>query len=68
MEYCALPVADMDAVYQVLEKDSQAGSVVSREALREKKSGITEAHLADLARELEAHPTIHSPDFRIPTM
>jgi hypothetical protein len=27
IEYCGLPGADMEAVYRVFEKDSQAGSV-----------------------------------------
>ena len=66
-EYCGLPTTSMDTVYAVLEKDSQAGSGVSQEALSHKKSGLTEAQRADLFRELQAHPTIQSPDFVVPT-
>ena len=65
-EYCDLPMKNMDAVYQVLEKDSQAGSGMSQEALRHKISGLTDAQWADLFRELQAHPTIQSPDFILP--
>jgi hypothetical protein len=65
-EYCGLPVTSMNAVYQVLEKDSQAGSGMSQDALRHKKSGLNDAQRADLFRELEAHPTIQSPDFLVP--
>jgi hypothetical protein len=65
-EFCGLPTAGMEAVYQVLEKDSQAGSWMSQEALSHKKTGLTDAQRADLFRELEAHPGIQSPDFVVP--
>jgi hypothetical protein len=65
-EYCGLPMTSMEAVYQVLEKDSQAGSGMSQETLRHKKSGLTESQRADLFRELQAHPAIQSPDFLVP--
>ena len=65
-EYCSLPFTSMDAVYQVLEKDSQSGSGMSQEALRSKKSGLSDHQQADLHRELQAHPIIQSPDFVIP--
>jgi hypothetical protein len=61
--YCGLPTSSMEAVYQVLEKDSQAGSGVSQEAIGHKKSGLTESQRADLFRELQAHPFIQSSDF-----
>jgi hypothetical protein len=65
-EYCGLPTASMEAVYQVLEKDSQAGSGVSQEAIGHKESILTESQRADLFRELQAHPTIQSPDYLVP--
>lgn len=65
-EYCDLPMTSMDAVYQVLERDSQAGSGISQESLSHKKSGLTDAQRADLFRELQAHPAIQSPDFLVP--
>jgi hypothetical protein len=65
-EYCGLPTTSMDAVYQVLEKDSQAGSGFARDALRHKKSGLMEAQRADLFRDLQAHRVIQSPDFIVP--
>ena len=64
--YCGLPTSNIGAVYQVLEKDSQAGSGVSQEALRYKKSGLTDAQRADLLREFQSHPVIQSPDFVVP--
>ncbi len=65
-EYCDLPVTSMDPVYRVLERDSQAGSGMSREALHHKNSVLTDAQRADLFRELESHPVIGSPDFIVP--
>jgi hypothetical protein len=65
-QFCNLPATSMEAVYQVLERDSQAGSGMSQEALSHKKSGLTDAQRADLFRELQAHPTIHTPDYCIP--
>jgi hypothetical protein len=62
-EFCGLSTGSMAVVYEVLEKDSQAGTGFSREALSHKKSGLTEAQRADLFRELHAHPTIQSPGF-----
>jgi hypothetical protein len=56
----------MDTVYQVLERDSQAGSAISRERLSQKKNGLTEAQRADLVRTLQSHPTIHTPDYMVP--
>jgi hypothetical protein len=65
-EYCGLPTTSMDAVYQVLEKDSQAGSGVSQAAIGHKSFGLTDAQRGDLFRELESHPVIQSPDFILP--
>ena len=67
VEYSGFSNANMEAVYQVLEKDSQAGSAFSQESLGQKNFVMTEAHRADLARILGAHPVINSPDFMIPT-
>lgn len=65
-EYCGLTTTNMEPVYQVLEKDSQAGSAVAQKVLTQKKYILTEADLADLARLLKAHPIIQSPDFVVP--
>lgn len=66
VEYCGFSNADMEAVYRVLEQDSQAGSAFSQENLRQKKFEMTDAHRADLARILQTHPVINSADFMIP--
>jgi hypothetical protein len=65
-DFCGLPTSSMETVYQVLEKDSQAGSGISQDALRHKKSGLTETQRADLYRELQSHPVIRESDFVLP--
>lgn len=67
IEYCGLTAENMEAVYQVFEKDSQSGSALSQENVGQKDFKLTDEHKADLARELEAHPFIKSADFVIPT-
>lgn len=66
-EFCDLQTANMKPVYQVLEKDSQAGSAVAQDVLTQKKYVLTDADLADLTRLLKSHPMIQSPDFVVPT-
>ena len=65
--YCGFSNADMTAVHRVLEQDSQAGSVVSQENLQQRDFKLSDAHRADLAQALQAHPVINSPDFILPT-
>jgi hypothetical protein len=65
-EYCDLPMMSMDTVYQVLERDSQAGSAISQERLSQKKNGLTDVQRADLVRALQPHPMIHTPDYFVP--
>ena len=67
VEYCGFSKFNMEAVYQVLERDSQAGSAFSQEKLLQKNFELTDAHRADLAKILQAHPIINSPDFVMPT-
>lgn len=65
-EYCDLRTINMEPVYRVLEKDSQAGSAVAQDVLMQKEYILTDADLADMARLLKAHPSIQSPDFVVP--
>lgn len=66
MEYCGLSTENMEPVYQAFERDSQAGSTLSQENLRQAKFEISDAHRSDLAQALQAHPFIKSADFVIP--
>jgi len=66
IEYCEFSDANMEAIYSVLGRDSQAGSALSQEKLGQKKSELSDAHRADLLQALQAHPTIKSPNFIVP--
>jgi hypothetical protein len=67
IEFCGLPSRDLEDVYQVFARDSQAGSALSREKVRQVEFELTAAHMADLHEALQAHPFIKSPDFVVPT-
>ena len=64
--YCGFPDAPMEAVYRVLEKDSQAGTALAQETLRSRDSGLTDAEKARLAQLLAAQASIQSAGFIVP--
>ena len=66
LEYCEFPAQNLEAVYQVFAKDSQAGSPLSQERLGKSPFKLTDAHRLDLAQALDIHPYIKSADFVIP--
>ena len=66
LEYCRCRPADMTAIYQTLNRDSQAGTRLSREALDQRARAMTERDLEDLHRHLQRHAFIHEPDFEVP--
>jgi len=65
-DYCGFSSVDMRSVYEVLEKDSQAGSAISQEMLVQRDFHLTDAHRADFAQVLQAHPVIHSGEYVVP--
>lgn len=67
IEYCNLSNVDMDAVYKSLERDSQAGSLISQEILAGRDFKLSDQHLADLAQALAAHPVIQDGHFVVPS-
>jgi hypothetical protein len=65
-EYCGLK-ADVDSVYAVFGRDSQAGTVWSRESRREQTIYPLEAEdYTTMRAVLQADPTIQSADYRPP--
>ena len=66
IEFCEFSNVDLESVYKVLEKDSQAASNISQELLAGRDFDLTDAHRADFAQVLQAHPVIHSGDFIVP--
>jgi hypothetical protein len=67
IEYCGFSNVDMKAVYDVLEKDSQAGSAVSQEMVGHRDFKLTDTHRADFTKVLQAHPVIHSGEYVVPS-
>jgi hypothetical protein len=66
LDYCQCRPADMTAIYETLNRDSQAGTGLSREALELRERVTTERDLEDLHRHLRNHAFIHEPDFEVP--
>jgi hypothetical protein len=64
--YCELPLPEPARLAQVLAKDSQAGSVLSRARVQQPEVGLDETELARLRAFLKAEPIINTPDFVLP--
>jgi hypothetical protein len=65
LEYCGCLPDDLTAVEEILTKDSQAGSVVSQDAVQQKTAGIQLFDPAELNRHLQAHAYIRTADFEV---
>ncbi len=66
LEHCQCRPADMTAVYEALDKDSQAGTGLSRETLEQRQRVITEIELEELHRHLQRHAYIREVDYEVP--
>jgi hypothetical protein len=66
LDYCQCRPTDMTAIYETLNRDSQAGTGLSREALEQRERAITERDLEELRWHLRNHAFIHEPDFEVP--
>ncbi len=66
LDYCRCRPTDMTAIYETLNRDSQAGTHLSREALEQHKRVITELELEELHWHLQNHAFIHEADFEVP--
>ena len=66
LEYCGCKPADMTAIYETLNRDSQADSHLSREALQQHSRTLDELELEELHRHLQKHDFIHEADFEVP--
>lgn len=66
LDYCGCKPTDMAAIYETLNKDSQAGTRLSRDALEQHKSVITERDVEELHWHLQQHAFIHDADFEVP--
>ena len=66
LEYCHCKPVDMTAVYAALNRDSQAASRLSRDALGQRQRVLTDNELAELNKHLQAHAFIHEANFAVP--
>ena len=66
LAYCECRPADMTAVYEALDKDSQAGTGLSRETLEQRQRVIAEIELEEFHRHLRDHAFIHEADYEVP--
>jgi hypothetical protein len=65
-EHCGLTVTDFAKINEVLNRDSQDSTVLSRAKTRQRQIELKEEHLADMQRVLHEHPTIQTADFIVP--
>jgi hypothetical protein len=66
LDYCRCRPTDMTAIYETLDRDSQAGTGLSREALEQRERVITERELEELHWHLRNHAFLHEADFEVP--
>ena len=66
LDYCRCRPADMTAIDEVLNRDAQAGTRLSRETLERRGRVITELELEELHRHLQGHAFIREADFEAP--
>lgn len=65
LDYCGCRPDDLTSLEETLAKDSQAGSVVSQDAVRQKTVGVELFNTAELNRHLQAHAYIQTADFEV---
>jgi hypothetical protein len=66
LEYCWCKPTDMTAIYETLNRDSQADSHLSREALQHHNRVMHEHELEELHLFLGGHAFINEADFEVP--
>jgi hypothetical protein len=66
LDYCQCRPSDMTAIYETLNRDSQAGTGLSRETLEQRERVITKRELKELHWHLRNHAFIHDADFEVP--
>jgi hypothetical protein len=66
LEYCGCKPTEMTAIYETLNRDSQADSHLSREALQQHNRVMDELELEELHSFLEKHAFINEADFEVP--
>ena len=65
-KYCNIPTTDLEVVFQILDRDSQAGTVLSRANIQKNQVELPDDFMAEVERTLLEHPTIQTPHFVVP--
>ena len=65
-KYCNIPTTDLEVVFQILDRDSQAGTVLSRANIQKNQFELPDDFMAEVERTLLEHPTIQTPHFVVP--
>ncbi len=66
LDYCQCKPTDMTAIYETLNRDSQAGTHLSRGVLGQHKRVLADHELAELNRHLQNHAFIQEAGFEVP--
>ncbi|MEA5536724.1 sulfotransferase domain-containing protein [Crocosphaera sp. XPORK-15E] len=66
LKYCDLPITNLHQVLKVLEKDSQANTVLSKANLNKQEVELTTKDLKEIRETLKKSLTIVTPDFIVP--
>jgi hypothetical protein len=66
LDYCGCKPTEMTAIYETLNRDSQADSHLSREALQQHNRGLHELEQEELHSFLKQHAFINQADFEVP--
>lgn len=65
-KYCEIPAIDLEAVFKVLVRDSQEGTVLSRTTVEENQVELPDDFMAEVGKTLLEHPIIQMPHFIVP--
>ena len=66
LDYCGCKPSKLSDIFEVLGRDSQAGTRLSWDSLKENKREITNQDLEILDKHLRNHPIIQKADFEVP--
>lgn len=66
LDFCGSRPDNLTTLEETLAKDSQAGSTVSQDAVKNKTAGVQTFDLSEMNRHLQSHSFIHTADFELP--
>ena len=66
LDYCGCRLDDLNSLQEILSQDSQSGSTVSQDAVKNKTAGVQMFDPAEMSRHLQGHSFIQTADFEAP--